>query len=99
MDVFAFCVSSDISVRFGEEGKYIFGIDLSFLFSRAGQSNPTFYLQKGFQEYVLRKKPPGSLLPKAHKVWYADAVIPSLLTNKCLLYTQNPFKLLLKVIS
>ncbi|XP_036917169.1 acyl-CoA dehydrogenase family member 11 [Sturnira hondurensis] len=35
---------------------------------RSGQSNPTFYLQKGFQEYVLRKKPPGSLLPKAHKI-------------------------------
>uniref|UniRef100_A0A8C4L6R2 Acyl-CoA dehydrogenase family member 11 n=1 Tax=Equus asinus asinus TaxID=83772 RepID=A0A8C4L6R2_EQUAS len=31
-------------------------------------SNPTFYLQKGFQAYVLRKKPPGSLLPKAHKI-------------------------------
>ncbi|KAM5291857.1 acyl-CoA dehydrogenase family member 11 [Ctenodactylus gundi] len=35
---------------------------------RSGQSNPTFYLQKGFQVYVLRKKPPGSLLPKAHKI-------------------------------
>ncbi|XP_066206510.1 acyl-CoA dehydrogenase family member 11 [Saccopteryx leptura] len=35
---------------------------------RSGQSNPTFYLQKGFQEYVLRKKPPGSLLPKAHMI-------------------------------
>ncbi|XP_035886549.1 acyl-CoA dehydrogenase family member 11 [Phyllostomus discolor] len=35
---------------------------------RSGQSNPTFYLQKGFQKYVLRKKPPGSLLPKAHKI-------------------------------
>ncbi|KAL4677681.1 hypothetical protein H8959_020355 [Pygathrix nigripes] len=35
---------------------------------RLGQSNPTFYLQKGFQTYVLRKKPPGSLLPKAHKI-------------------------------
>ncbi|XP_057594293.1 acyl-CoA dehydrogenase family member 11 [Hippopotamus amphibius kiboko] len=34
---------------------------------RSGQSNPTFYLQKGFQAYVLRKKPPGLLLPKAHK--------------------------------
>uniref|UniRef100_A0A8C4L462 Acyl-CoA dehydrogenase family member 11 n=1 Tax=Equus asinus asinus TaxID=83772 RepID=A0A8C4L462_EQUAS len=34
----------------------------------SGQSNPTFYLQKGFQAYVLRKKPPGSLLPKAHKI-------------------------------
>ncbi|KAI2531522.1 acyl-CoA dehydrogenase family member 11 [Homo sapiens] len=35
---------------------------------RAGKSNPTFYLQKGFQTYVLRKKPPGSLLPKAHQI-------------------------------
>ncbi|KAF6312423.1 acyl-CoA dehydrogenase family member 11 [Rhinolophus ferrumequinum] len=35
---------------------------------RSGQSNPTFYLQKGFQEYVLRKKPPGPLLPKAHQI-------------------------------
>ncbi|XP_021099180.1 acyl-CoA dehydrogenase family member 11 isoform X2 [Heterocephalus glaber] len=34
----------------------------------SGQSNPTFYLQKGFQAYVLRKKPPGSLLPKAHQI-------------------------------
>ncbi|KAK7808106.1 hypothetical protein U0070_009420 [Myodes glareolus] len=35
---------------------------------RSGQSNPTFFLQKGPQAYVLRKKPPGSLLPKAHKI-------------------------------
>uniref|UniRef100_A0A8D2CYF6 Acyl-CoA dehydrogenase family member 11 n=1 Tax=Sciurus vulgaris TaxID=55149 RepID=A0A8D2CYF6_SCIVU len=35
---------------------------------RSGKSNPTFHLQKGFQAYVLRKKPPGSLLPKAHKI-------------------------------
>ncbi|KAM4821384.1 acyl-CoA dehydrogenase family member 11 isoform 2-T2 [Thomomys bottae] len=34
----------------------------------SGQSNPTFYLQKGLQAYVLRKKPPGQLLPKAHKI-------------------------------
>uniref|UniRef100_A0A669PTI0 Acyl-CoA dehydrogenase family member 11 n=1 Tax=Phasianus colchicus TaxID=9054 RepID=A0A669PTI0_PHACC len=34
----------------------------------SGQSNPTFYLQKGGQAYVLRKKPHGPLLPKAHKV-------------------------------
>ncbi|KAL1781767.1 acyl-CoA dehydrogenase family member 11 [Sigmodon hispidus] len=35
---------------------------------RSGQSNPTFFLQKGSQAYVLRKKPPGSLLPKAHQI-------------------------------
>lgn len=34
----------------------------------SGQSNPTFYLQKGGRAYVLRKKPHGPLLPKAHKV-------------------------------
>ncbi|XP_072859600.2 acyl-CoA dehydrogenase family member 11 isoform X2 [Pogona vitticeps] len=34
----------------------------------SGQSNPTFYLKKGVRTYVLRKKPHGPLLPRAHKV-------------------------------
>ena len=34
----------------------------------AGQSNPTFQLSAGAQRYVLRKKPPGKLLPSAHAV-------------------------------
>ena len=34
----------------------------------AGQSNPTFNLSAGGQHYVLRKKPPGKLLPSAHAV-------------------------------
>ncbi|AWP20566.1 putative acyl-CoA dehydrogenase family member 11 isoform 2 [Scophthalmus maximus] len=34
----------------------------------AGQSNPTFLIQTPSQSYVLRKKPPGELLPGAHKV-------------------------------
>ena len=33
-----------------------------------GQSNPTFLLNAGGKEYVLRKKPPGKLLPSAHQV-------------------------------
>jgi len=33
-----------------------------------GQSNPTFLLQAGDKRYVLRKKPPGKLLPSAHAV-------------------------------
>jgi aminoglycoside phosphotransferase (APT) family kinase protein len=33
-----------------------------------GQSNPTFLLSGGGKEYVLRKKPPGKLLPSAHAV-------------------------------
>uniref|UniRef100_A0A8C7QCE6 Acyl-CoA dehydrogenase family member 11 n=1 Tax=Oncorhynchus mykiss TaxID=8022 RepID=A0A8C7QCE6_ONCMY len=34
----------------------------------AGQSNPTFLIQTPSDSYVLRKKPPGMLLPGAHKV-------------------------------
>ena len=34
----------------------------------AGQSNPTFQLTAGTTRYVLRKKPPGDLLPSAHAV-------------------------------
>lgn len=33
-----------------------------------GQSNPTYFLEAGGREYVLRKKPPGTLLPSAHNV-------------------------------
>ncbi len=36
---------------------------------RGGQSNPTFLLSAGDgQQYVLRRKPPGPLLPSAHAV-------------------------------
>lgn len=33
-----------------------------------GQSNPSFLLSAGRRKYVLRKKPPGKLLPSAHAV-------------------------------
>jgi aminoglycoside phosphotransferase (APT) family kinase protein len=33
-----------------------------------GQSNPTFFLRASSGDYVLRKKPPGQLLPSAHAV-------------------------------
>ncbi|HXS53746.1 MAG TPA: phosphotransferase [Usitatibacter sp.] len=35
---------------------------------RGGQSNPTFLLTAGSQRYVMRRKPPGKLLPSAHAV-------------------------------
>lgn len=35
---------------------------------QGGQSNPTFLLESGGSKYVLRKKPPGKLLPSAHMV-------------------------------
>uniref|UniRef100_A0A8C6YGF7 Acyl-CoA dehydrogenase family member 11 n=1 Tax=Naja naja TaxID=35670 RepID=A0A8C6YGF7_NAJNA len=33
-----------------------------------GQSNPTYYIRFGDHQLVLRKKPPGKLLPSAHAV-------------------------------
>ena len=33
-----------------------------------GQSNPTYFLSARHGDYVLRKKPPGQLLPSAHQV-------------------------------
>lgn len=33
-----------------------------------GQSNPTFLLKVGEREFVMRKQPPGELLPSAHQV-------------------------------
>src|SRR5436309_2029028 len=35
---------------------------------RGGQSNPTFLVATDRGEYVLRKQPPGQLLPSAHAV-------------------------------
>ncbi len=35
---------------------------------RGGQSNPTYLVTAGARRYVLRKKPPGALLPSAHAV-------------------------------
>lgn len=35
---------------------------------KGGQSNPTYLLTAGRQSYVLRRKPPGRLLPSAHAV-------------------------------
>jgi len=35
---------------------------------KGGQSNPTYLLTAGKRRYVLRRKPPGKLLPSAHAV-------------------------------
>jgi aminoglycoside phosphotransferase (APT) family kinase protein len=43
-----------------------------------GQSNPTFLLERGAERLVLRKKPPGRLLPSAHQVDREYRVISAL---------------------
>ena len=47
-----------------------FGSGLSARQFQGGASNPTFLLStdEGAKRYVLRKKPPGPLLPSAHAV-------------------------------
>jgi aminoglycoside phosphotransferase (APT) family kinase protein len=46
---------------------------------QGGQSNPTYYLvTPGGQDYVLRRKPPGQLLPSAHAVDREYRVIAAL---------------------
>ena len=45
---------------------------------RGGQSNPTYYLATEPRDYVLRRKPPGKLLPSAHAVDREYRVITAL---------------------
>src|SRR5690348_5843591 len=45
---------------------------------KGGQSNPTFLLQTPARRYVLRRKPPGKLLPSAHAVDREFRVISAL---------------------
>ena len=45
---------------------------------KGGQSNPTFLLGAGGRKYVLRRKPPGTLLPSAHAVDREYRVISAL---------------------
>ncbi|MBM3557948.1 MAG: phosphotransferase family protein, partial [Alphaproteobacteria bacterium] len=45
---------------------------------QGGQSNPTFFLTGGQSHYVMRKKPPGPLLPSAHAVDREYKVISAL---------------------
>lgn len=45
---------------------------------KGGQSNPTFLLSAGEKKYVMRRKPPGTLLPSAHAVDREYRVISAL---------------------
>src|SRR5579862_9156933 len=49
---------------------------------KGGQSNPTYLVETPLRRYVLRRKPPGKLLPSAHAVDREHRVISAL-------YAQN----------
>src|SRR5262245_26478563 len=49
---------------------------------KGGQSNPTYLLETPARRYVLRRKPPGKLLPSAHAVDREFCVISALHVQK-----------------
>ena len=55
-----------------------FSGDLQVEKFKGGQSNPTFLLRDAKRKYVLRRKPPGKLLPSAHAVDREYKVISAL---------------------
>src|SRR5262245_36941977 len=55
-----------------------FGGDLQVEQFKGGQSNPTFLLTASDRRYVMRRKPPGVLLPSAHAVDREFRVISAL---------------------
>ena len=55
-------------VRFMETSVDGYRGPLTVLQFQGGQSNPTYFLQDARRQYVLRRKPPGKLLPSAHAV-------------------------------
>ncbi len=55
--------------------------DLEITPFTGGQSNPTFLLRAGDRHYVLRKRPPGPLLPSAHAIDREYRVMQALRTT------------------
>jgi aminoglycoside phosphotransferase (APT) family kinase protein len=63
--------------------RYLPGFDGPMSVTRfmGGQSNPTFHIGVSGEEYVLRKKPPGKLLPSAHAVDREYRVLKALMNT------------------
>lgn len=55
-----------------------YGSELVVRQFKGGQSNPTFWISDGTRGYVLRKKPPGKLLPSAHAVEREHRIVAAL---------------------
>jgi aminoglycoside phosphotransferase (APT) family kinase protein len=54
------------------------GRDFSVRQFKGGQSNPTFLVGSGERRWVLRKKPPGVLLPSAHQIEREHRILAAL---------------------
>src|ERR1700723_2805927 len=49
---------------------------------KGGQSNPTYLVETPLRRYVLRRKPPGKLLPSAHAVDREHRIISALAAQR-----------------
>ena len=56
--------------------------DLAVEQFKGGQSNPTFLIRAGGKGYVMRRKPPGKLLPSAHAVDREYRIITALASTE-----------------
>src|SRR5580692_5846765 len=62
---------------------------------KGGQSNPTYLVETPLRRYVLRRKPPGKLLPSAHAVDREHRIISALAAQRFpvaepVLYCDDP---------
>ena len=66
--------------------EHVDGIDAPISVSRikGGQSNPTYRVTSGDTDYVVRKKPPGKLLPTAHAIEREFMILEGLRYSKVL---------------
>jgi len=77
-------VAAPLSIDAGRLGDYLraqlagFAGPLTIRQFRGGQSNPTYLIETPARRYVLRRKPPGKLLPSAHAVDREFKVISAL---------------------
>ncbi|MFL6620376.1 MAG: phosphotransferase [Povalibacter sp.] len=55
-----------------------FSADVTLKQFQGGQSNPTFLIETSSAKFVLRKKPPGKLLPSAHQIEREYRILTSL---------------------
>lgn len=74
----AYRFDSDRLVEYLAEHIEGFGGPVDIAQFKGGQSNPTYMITAGSGKYVLRRKPPGKLLPSAHAVDREFRVISAL---------------------
>ena len=80
------CKPHQLEVRKFKRVYFCFAGRLSFLsvhVCRFGESNPTYYLRASSgEDYVLRRQPPGKLLPGAHRVGGNQVIAPPFFPKK-----------------